>query len=67
MIQSGDPPSLKFRRASLVYMYLFDPDPRFGSPAGALAEAGGDWIINFIPLAALSRERSGSGTKPEMF
>ena len=49
LLQSGDPPSLKFRRASSVYMRLFNPGPRIGSPAGALAQAGGDWSRNSAP------------------
>jgi hypothetical protein len=44
LIQSGDPPSLKLRRASAVRMYLIDRGPILSSPAAALAQAGGDWI-----------------------
>ena len=35
--QAGDPPSLKFRRASIGYMNIFGADHRSNSPAEALA------------------------------
>jgi len=42
-------------------MRLFDPDPGFGSPAGALAQAGDDWCRNSIPLEIKSNPIGGYG------
>jgi len=57
--QAGGPPSLKFRRASVVCWHYFDHRPRYSSHAGALAQACDDSPEGPWPLAKNRNDKTG--------